>query len=244
MGNEDREMDLKIEQSLRKNSSWSGSSEAMWDRIIVELPPRKTWWGRQRTWMATVAAAMILLAVLLPYLPQQLPQPSDGLSNPDSLSTPMNRSGSLHTQSEEPPKMEASDNSQPISLFMATMEQPMIEEVEPGEIHEIAVELTPVLFYDTAIESADHALPSLRLIRLSDQGEREIVMKKTLGSWGELGITFPSQDSPETYVASLTLEAPMEPGMYMVEVIGEAEVGTEGQTERLTLSGQTSFIVK
>lgn len=244
MGNEDRDFDLEIEQSLKENSNWSGSPAALWEQIAVKLPPKRPWWDRHRTWMMTAAAAMIGLAVLLPNLPWQSRGPHPSPILPRTA-----------------PRVETMDRPETMSLFMAPIEQPGeeqvldIPEVRAGKTHEIRVELAPVMFFSALEEGADDqdsatrrqdnttTLPSLRLIRLDDQGGQETVTERVLESWTDLGVTFPTAEEG-IHLATVSLEVPMEPGMYVLEITGEVESKTEDPNKQMTLSGQTTFIVR
>lgn len=57
-------LDKEIKDCLTKNTQWSGSSEEMWQKIVSELKPRVPWWKQAKTWLAPVAAAIIILAFL------------------------------------------------------------------------------------------------------------------------------------------------------------------------------------
>lgn len=55
--------DEKIQHALSQNSQWTGSPDALWERISPQLPSKTPWWKRKPLWAGTLAAAVILLVL-------------------------------------------------------------------------------------------------------------------------------------------------------------------------------------
>lgn len=79
-------LDEKIEQTLQKNSEWSGSADALWGTISNQLQqPRTTKhpWKHRPLWFGAAAAATVFLAFMLhsmftpSTLPPALPEPQE-----------------------------------------------------------------------------------------------------------------------------------------------------------------------
>lgn len=250
MKSEDRKIEEKLRQVLHENTTWSGSPEAMWDQISAKLPKTTPWWGRQRILLITTAAAMILIAVLLPNLPWSVPRPLWTNDPPDLAPFADSTKTEIHpTQPTEPlqspvaPRMQTMDAPQPISLFMAPFNLGSLEMV-PGESYEITVELMPTPSENVTgtAHYFEASQPFIRIIRLSDDNEPETIMEKAVAAWTELGVTADTLNDISS--ATIAIEAPAEPGTYILEVTGETQVESEEQIEKVTLTGQTSFIVK